>query len=134
MVSDSALTWTPEPDADPPTVGVLLQEITDLRAALATRDMIGQAKGIIRILLRCDAETAFTVLAQISQDTNHRLADVAMLLSESSAAGQPLPPPIRASWQRRTRHLPPLDHNNTAMNAMNAPDDDAAGSSSLGTG
>ena len=42
------------------------------RAALATRDVIGQAKGIVMERFGVDATRAFGMLAAISQDTIRR--------------------------------------------------------------
>lgn len=48
-----------------------------LRSALTTRDVIGQAKGIIMERFKVDAIQAFDMLRRLSQDMNTRLADVA---------------------------------------------------------
>lgn len=48
-----------------------------LTAALATRDLIGQAKGVIMAGERCTAERAFTRLRDVSQRCNRPLRDVA---------------------------------------------------------
>jgi hypothetical protein len=77
-------------------------EIAHLRAALETRDAIGQAKGIIRLLTRSDAATAFEVLCQLSQDTNRKVKDVAVLFAECACSRAPLPPDLAVSWRRRT--------------------------------
>lgn len=47
------------------------------RSALATRDMIGQAKGIIMERFKVDAVRAFELLRQLSQESNTKLADIA---------------------------------------------------------
>jgi hypothetical protein len=77
-------------------------ESAQLREALATRDIIGQAKGMIRLLAGCDADVAFAILSMISQDTNRKLRDLAELISESAQAGVPLPADVLASWRRHT--------------------------------
>jgi GAF domain-containing protein len=46
-------------------------------AALASRDAIGQAKGMIMERFAVDATRAFDLLKTLSQDTNTRLVDVA---------------------------------------------------------
>lgn len=86
----------------PLSVDQLTREVNGLQVALQTRDIIGQAKGIIRLLTRSNPDTAFALLARISQDTNRKLEDVATLIAESSAAGLPLPADIATSWRRRT--------------------------------
>ena len=48
-----------------------------LEAALVTRDLIGQAKGILMARRNVDDEQAFALLQQASQHTNRRLRDVA---------------------------------------------------------
>jgi GAF domain-containing protein len=48
-----------------------------LRDALESRDLIGQAKGILMERESCDAEAAFTILRRASQRTNRKLREVA---------------------------------------------------------
>jgi len=47
-----------------------------LRAGLATRDLIGQAKGILMERYSIDADPAFAVLVRVSRTTNRKLSDV----------------------------------------------------------
>ncbi|MCZ4580368.1 GAF and ANTAR domain-containing protein [Gordonia amicalis] len=54
-----------------------IQEKQQLRAALSSRDIIGQAKGMIMERYKLDANEAFALLARLSQDTNTKLVDVA---------------------------------------------------------
>jgi transcriptional regulator with GAF, ATPase, and Fis domain len=54
------------------------------RAALATRDIIGQAKGIVMERFGVDASRAFGMLAAISQDTNTPVRDLAVRLVGSA--------------------------------------------------
>jgi GAF domain-containing protein len=61
---------------------------TDLRTALITRNMIGQAQGILMERHRLTAEQAFRVLAQVSQERNIKLRDVAQHLVDT---GEDLP-------------------------------------------
>ncbi|MDQ0366826.1 GAF and ANTAR domain-containing protein [Catenuloplanes indicus] len=51
-----------------------------MRAAMAHRAVIEQAKGIIMADRRCTADEAFRILTRISQDTNRKLRDVAAAL------------------------------------------------------
>ncbi|MBC3193369.1 ANTAR domain-containing protein [Pseudonocardia sp. C8] len=53
-----------------------------LRRAVDSRDLIGQAKGILMERFAIDADGAFRMLVRASQDTNVRLVDVAHLLAE----------------------------------------------------
>lgn len=81
-------------------VDALHVEIGQLRLALQGRDVLGQAKGIIRLLTHCDADTAFDLLAKISQHTNRKVGDVAFTISECAASQAPLPPDISTAWNK----------------------------------
>jgi AmiR/NasT family two-component response regulator len=48
-----------------------------LREALATRDVIGQAKGVLMATRHIDAEAAFDLLRTTSQGRNEKLRAVA---------------------------------------------------------
>lgn len=48
-----------------------------LTEGLASRDLIGQAKGIVMARENCDAATAFEILSRVSQNANRKLVDVA---------------------------------------------------------
>ncbi len=64
------------------------------RAALASRDVIGQAKGIIMERFKIDAEQAFELIKRLSQDTNTPLAELAQRLVDADyPAGRPRPRP-----------------------------------------
>jgi hypothetical protein len=56
-------------------------EATQLRRALATRDVIGQAKGILMNRRGMTAEEAFDLLRRTSQDLNIKLAELAQTLA-----------------------------------------------------
>jgi hypothetical protein len=62
--------------------GVEIAELerTHLRRAIASRDVIGQAKGILMARQGLDAEAAFALLRRTSQDLNVKLADIAAAL------------------------------------------------------
>jgi GAF domain-containing protein len=53
------------------------QNLENVTSALVTRDMIGQAKGILMERFKITAEQAFQVLAKVSQDTNRKVSAVA---------------------------------------------------------
>lgn len=53
------------------------QRVENLQAALRSRDLIGQAKGILMERRRMTSDQAFAVLAQTSQRTNRKLVQVA---------------------------------------------------------
>jgi GAF domain-containing protein len=52
-------------------------ERLQFRSALASRDVIGQAKGVIMERFDVDAVRAFELLTRLSQNTNTRLAEIA---------------------------------------------------------
>lgn len=57
------------------------------RSALGTRDVIGQAKGILMERFDLDAYEAFELLRKISQDSNAKLIDVAERLTHRHRTG-----------------------------------------------
>jgi GAF domain-containing protein len=57
------------------------QHETDLTAALVSRDVIGQAKGILMERYRITALAAFGVLVRASQQSNRKLCDIAETLA-----------------------------------------------------
>ena len=54
-----------------------------LRAAMATRNLIGQTQGILMERYKMTAEQAFAVLSRISQQSNVKLRDVAQRLIDT---------------------------------------------------
>lgn len=62
----------------------LVREVSNLRRALTSRAAIEQAKGILMAERRCSPQEAFSLLAKLSQDTNVRVADVALALVYSA--------------------------------------------------
>jgi hypothetical protein len=64
----TALAWT------------LVRRDKEFRSALATRDIIGQAKGVIMERYTVDSVRAFDMLKRLSQDSNTPLAEIAMRL------------------------------------------------------
>jgi anti-anti-sigma regulatory factor len=58
-------------------------ERAHLRRAIASRDVIGQAKGILMARQGLDAEAAFALLRRTSQDLNVKLAEIAAALVEN---------------------------------------------------
>jgi GAF domain-containing protein len=59
------------------------QDLHDLRSALANRDVIGQAKGILMERFKITADEAFLLLAKASQDTNRKLHVIAADLAHT---------------------------------------------------
>jgi GAF domain-containing protein len=60
-----------------------------MEIAMRSRAVIEQAKGIIMSDRRCSADEAFTILTKLSQNTNHRLRDVAVALVKRSTTPRP---------------------------------------------
>lgn len=56
---------------------VLATENKQLMRAIATRDMIGQAKGMVMERFNIDADEAFVLLTRLSQETNTRVEEIA---------------------------------------------------------
>ena len=64
-----------------------------LAKALGSRDLIGQAKGILMERYKISPERAFLVLARVSQDSNRKLHDIATeLVRHGTVPGIPAPP------------------------------------------
>ncbi len=57
------------------------QHVAQLHQALASRDLVGQAKGMLMERFGLDAAAAFTMLVNSSQQTNMKLVDVARWLT-----------------------------------------------------
>ncbi len=55
-----------------------VREKEQIRAALTNRDIIGQAKGMLMERYMLSSDEAFRLLARLSQDSNTKLADVAL--------------------------------------------------------
>jgi len=66
-------------------------ELDLIRDALETRDVIGQAKGVIMTTLSCSPDEAFNLLRQQSQHENRKLVVVAHEIA--NRAWQRPPPP-----------------------------------------
>ncbi|WP_243653811.1 GAF and ANTAR domain-containing protein [Pseudonocardia endophytica] len=60
------------------------EHAANLGHAVTTRDVIGQAKGILMERFTVDDQTAFRMLVNSSQDTNLKLVDVARWLTEQA--------------------------------------------------
>jgi two-component system, response regulator / RNA-binding antiterminator len=57
-------------------------ELNQALQAMAAREVIEQAKGLLMAHYRCPAEAAFAVLRETSQRTNVKLRDLAVALTE----------------------------------------------------
>jgi GAF domain-containing protein len=67
------------------------QQEERLRTAIASRDLIGQAKGILMERFRITADQAFRVLVGASSRTNRKLADIAAELCSTGELPDPEP-------------------------------------------
>ena len=65
----------------------MMRRQDQFRSALASRDIIGQAKGIVMERYNLDAVEAFELLTRLSQQSNIKLHDIATALIDS---GHPL--------------------------------------------
>jgi hypothetical protein len=72
------------------------QHATNLQRALESRDVIGQAKGILMERFTVDDDEAFQMLVRSSQDTNMKLVDVAQWLHNEAI-------------ERRAQRIAPAD-------------------------
>lgn len=61
----------------------IMRRHDQFRSALASRDTIGQAKGVIMERFNLDAVEAFELLTRLSQQSNTKVADVAKALIDS---------------------------------------------------
>ncbi len=64
-----------------------------MQQALGTRDVIGQAKGILMERFDVDDDRAFQMLVRSSQETNLKLVNVARWLTSPAGRERPGPPP-----------------------------------------
>ena len=64
------------------------EHASEMAQALGTRDLIGQAKGILMERFSFDDDRAFQMLVRSSQDTNLKLVEVARWLTASADRGR----------------------------------------------
>jgi ANTAR domain len=97
------------PGSDGDRTRALEAEVGQLRAAMASRAVIEQAKGILMLLTSCRDQTAFDLLGHISSHTHRKIRDVARAITESATGGARLPEEIRTILRDAcppTPHLP----------------------------
>ena len=75
LATHTAVAWT------------MVRRDEQFRSALASRDIIGQAKGMLMERFKIDAVQAFELLKRLSQSSNTPLAAVALQLVESGSCG-----------------------------------------------
>ncbi|WP_410595462.1 ANTAR domain-containing protein [Amycolatopsis sp. lyj-23] len=90
-------------------------EVEQLKAALVTRPVIEQAKGMVMLSRTCTAEEAFAVLREISQHTQVTVRDVAAVIVAAGSRAQQSAEPgnlaqttVAAVLQEARRYLPDL--------------------------
>jgi hypothetical protein len=84
------------PGSETEQAHALQTEVVQLRAAMASRAAIEQAKGILMLLTSCGDQVAFDLLAHISSHTHRKVRDVAQSITESAAGHARLPDDVRA--------------------------------------
>jgi AmiR/NasT family two-component response regulator len=63
------------------------EELEQLRNALLTREVIGQAKGIVMTTLRCSGDRAFNLLVAQSQHEHVKLVEIAQEIVRRAESG-----------------------------------------------
>lgn len=63
----------------------VLRERENLSVALTSRDLIGQAKGMVMERYGIDADEAFALLARLSQESNTKVAEIARQVVEAGS-------------------------------------------------
>jgi hypothetical protein len=84
------------PGSDIERAQALAAEVAQLRAAMASRAAIEQAKGILMLLTSCGDQVAFDLLAHISSHTHRKVRDVAEVITRSAAGQIRLPDDVRS--------------------------------------
>ena len=77
-------------------IRALEAEVEQLKAAMASRSTIEQAKGILMLLTSCGEQVAFDLLAHISSHTHRKVRDVAQSITESARGTSTLPDDVCA--------------------------------------
>jgi GAF domain-containing protein len=92
-----------------------------MEAAMASRAVIEQAKGMIIAHRRCSGDEAFQILARASQRSNRKLRDVAAeIVGSATGSSQPHSPVPGAGTARSApqAHIGSERHVNTRANGM----------------
>jgi AmiR/NasT family two-component response regulator len=63
--------------------------VQQLQQALRSRDVIGQAKGVLMVTAHLSADEAFQLLVRQSQRTNRKLVEVAAEVVRTNGRGRP---------------------------------------------
>lgn len=87
---------TAAPRLEAERIRALEAEVEQLKAAMASRASIEQAKGILMLLTGCGEQVAFDLLAHISSHTHRKVRDVAQSITESARGTTKLPDDVGA--------------------------------------
>jgi hypothetical protein len=90
------VTGSVSPPAESERIRALEAEVDQLKAAMASRATIEQAKGILMLLTSCGEQVAFDLLAHISSHTHRKVRDVAQSITESAHGTAKLPDDVCA--------------------------------------
>jgi AmiR/NasT family two-component response regulator len=58
-----------------------------MQAAMTSRAVIEQAKGMLMVQRKCDADAAFDILVELSQHSHRKLREVAQVVVEHALTG-----------------------------------------------
>ena|SRR5207237_5829576 len=64
-------------------------DVAQFKSALETRDLIGQAKGVIMSSLGCSADEAFALIVTQSQHENRKVHEIAAEIAARTLRGAP---------------------------------------------
>ena len=95
------------PGSDSERAQALEAEVGQLRAAMASRAAIEQAKGILMVLTTCSDQVAFDLLAHISSHTHRKVRDVALAITRSASGHGRLPDDVRDIIRDACPPVPP---------------------------
>jgi AmiR/NasT family two-component response regulator len=100
-------TVDPRVDDGGSEVATLQAELEQLRTALTRRPVIDMAKGAIMALTRCDEDTAFRQMSEVSQTHNVKLFELAAALLRDLQQDAPGPAEVDRlvgeNWTRRSQ-------------------------------
>jgi hypothetical protein len=91
------------------------REAANLRAALGSRDAIGQAKGVLMERYGLTPRRAFDALSAVSQHLNIKLAEVAAVIADGHRRGGAADPPREATGSAGT-----AEHRRQSLGAIEA--------------
>ncbi|WP_320776438.1 ANTAR domain-containing protein [Streptomyces sp. CRN 30] len=98
LPTDDPLRVPDRPGDGAERVRVLLEEVEQLRRAIASRPVIDQARGVLMAVHSCTPDQAWHILREASQLSNTKLRSVAEWVTASAGdEGPPPPPEVRAA-------------------------------------